>query len=106
MGNNSKYGIVERISRLQLAPDAEMAKLSREVDHRQTPAAARANFEKAMSAAQERFGVWIHRVDWSADRSSVRLTGPGFDVELSYDDQKFYARGTVPLVARLIERPI
>jgi putative polyhydroxyalkanoate system protein len=83
-----------------------MAKIDLEVDHGQTPMAARASFEKAISAAQGRFGTWIHRADWSADRNSVRMTGTGFDVELSYDDQKVYVRGTVPLVARLMDGPI
>jgi hypothetical protein len=77
-----------------------------EVDHGQTPEAVRSSFEKAISAARVRFGTWIHRTDWSADGSSVRMTGPGFDVEFSYDDQKVYARGTVPLGARLMEGPI
>jgi hypothetical protein len=36
----------------------------------------------------------------------VKIVGPGFDVMLSYDDQKVYARGTVPLAFKLMEAPI
>jgi hypothetical protein len=83
-----------------------MAKLDIAIDHKQTPAVAQANFERAMSAAVERFGKWIHRTEWSPNRNSVTMTGPGFDVVVSYDDQKVYARGTVPLAFRMLEGPI
>ena len=76
------------------------------IDHGHTPAVAQANFERAISAAQNRFGKWIHRTEWSARRDSVKMVGPGFDVSLSYDDQKVYARGTVPLALKLMEAPI
>jgi hypothetical protein len=83
-----------------------MAKLNIAIDHGQTPAVARVNFERAITAAVERFGKWIQRADWSPNRDSVKMAGPGFDVELSYDDQKVYARGTVPIAFRLMEMPI
>ncbi len=94
------------MARLHLEAVAKMAKLNIAIDHGQTPAGAQANFERAMSAALERFGKWIPRADWAPDRRSVRMAGPGFDVELSYDDQKVYARGTVPLAFRMLEAPI
>ena len=102
----STYFIPERSSRMHLEPVPQMAKLNMAIDHGQTPAMARANFERAISAAQDRFSKWIHRADWSADRDSVKMVGPGFDVMLSYDDQKVYARGTVPLAFKLMEVPI
>jgi hypothetical protein len=83
-----------------------MAKLNIAVDHGQNPATAQANFEQAITAAQHRFGGYIHRAEWSEDRSSVRMAGPGFDVELSHDDKKVYARGTVPLAFKLMEGSI
>ena len=83
-----------------------MAKLDIALDHGQTPATAQANFERAITAAHSRFGKWIHRADWSADRNSVQMVGPGFDVVLSYDDQKVYARGIVPIAFKLMEAPI
>ena len=83
-----------------------MAKLNIAVEHGQNPAAARANFEQAITAAQDRFAKYIHHADWSEDRGSVRMAGPGFDVELSHDDKKVYAHGTVPLAFKLMEGPI
>ena len=91
---------------MHLEPVSQMAKLNMAIDHGQTPAVARSNFERAISAAQDRFGKWIHRADWSAGRDSVKMIGPGFNVVLSYDDQKVYARGTVPLAFKLMEVPI
>lgn len=82
-----------------------MAQVNIAIDHGQTPEAARANFERTVTAAQAQYGKWIHRADWSADRTRVTLVGPGYEVELSYDDQKVYARGTVPLAFKLLEGP-
>jgi hypothetical protein len=104
--DKSTYFIPERPSRMHLEPVAQMAKLNMAIDHGQTPAAARANFERAINTAQERFSKWIHRAEWSADRDSVKMVGPGFDVLLSYDNEKVYARGTVPLAFKLMEVPI
>jgi Putative polyhydroxyalkanoic acid system protein (PHA_gran_rgn) len=83
-----------------------MAKLNIALDHGQAPTTAQSNFERAMSAAQSRFGMWIHRADWSTDRDSVKMAGPGFDVELSFDDQRIYAHGTVPFAFKLMKVPI
>jgi Putative polyhydroxyalkanoic acid system protein (PHA_gran_rgn) len=83
-----------------------MAQLNIAIEHGQTPEAARGNFERTVNAAQAQYGRWIHRLDWSADRTRVTLAGPGYEVELSYDDQKVYARGTVPLAFKLLEGPV
>lgn len=83
-----------------------MARLDMAVDHGQTPEAARENFEKAVAAAQARYARWLHRLEWSGDRTAVEVSGPGFDVRLSYDDRKVYARGTIPMALKLLEGPI
>ena len=83
-----------------------MAQLNIAIDHGQTLEAARINFERAVPVAQTRFSTWIHRLEWSTDRTKVTLFGTGYAVELSYDDQKVYARGTVPLAFKLLEGPI
>jgi hypothetical protein len=83
-----------------------MAKLNIAMDHGQNPATAQANFEQAITAALHRYGKYIHRADWSEDRGSVRMAGPGFDVELSHDDKKVYAHGTVSWAFKLMEGPI
>ncbi len=83
-----------------------MARLEMAVEHGQAPEAARENFEKAVAAARSQYGRWIHRVEWSEDRTAVDVAGPGFDVRLSYDDRKVYARGTIPMAVKLLEGPI
>lgn len=83
-----------------------MAKMDMAVDHGQTAEAARANFERAIAAAQSQYGRWIGRMEWAPDRTAVDVSGTGFDVRLSYDDRKVYARGTIPMAAKLLEAPI
>ncbi len=83
-----------------------MAQLDMAVEHGQTLEAARENFEKAIAAARTKYGTWIRRMDWSPDRTAVSVAGIGFDVRLSYDDRKVYARGTIPMVLKLLEGPI
>jgi hypothetical protein len=48
----------------------------------------------------------VHQITWADDRSSVKLAGTGFDVDLTYDDKKIYIRGTVPIAFKLMERPV
>jgi hypothetical protein len=80
-----------------------MAELNMTVKHGQTADAARANFEKGITAAHAQHGRWIRQVEWSADRKSAILSGPGYRVTLSFDDQNVYARGNVPLAFKLLE---
>jgi len=83
-----------------------MARVDFAVDHGQEPEAARASFEQAIAKVQTRFATWVRQVTWSEDRSSVTLVGPGFEVELTYDEQKVYVRGTVPIAFKLMEGPV
>ena len=83
-----------------------MAQLDMAVEHGQTAEAARENFEKAIAAAQSQYGRWVRRLEWSPDRTAVNVAGTGFDVRLSYDDRKVYARGTIPMAVKLLEAPI
>ena len=83
-----------------------MAKVDIAVNHGQTPEAAKANFEPPIIAAQVRYTSWIRIVEWSDDRTAAKMVGPGFDVELSYDEQRIYTAGTIPLALKLMEGPI
>jgi hypothetical protein len=83
-----------------------MAELNITVKHGQTADAARANFEKAITAAHSNHGRWIHQVEWSADRTSAILSGPAYRITLSFDDQNVYAKGNVPLAIKLLEGPV
>ena len=83
-----------------------MAPLNLSVKHGQTWDVARANFEKAIEAARTQFGMWIRRVEWSDDRTSAQLSGPGYSVEMSVDAHEVHARGNLPAFARLFEAPL
>jgi hypothetical protein len=83
-----------------------MAQFDIAVEHGQTAEAARANFEKAIAAAQSQYGSWIQRLEWAPDRTSIGVAGTGFDVRLSYDDRNVYARGTIPIAVKWLEGPI
>ncbi len=83
-----------------------MAELDIVVKHGQSLEAARVNFEKAITAAHHEHGRWIRTVEWSDDRTSAIVSGPAYRVTLSFDDQNVYARGTIPLALKLMERPI
>jgi hypothetical protein len=83
-----------------------MAVLNMTFKHGQTAAAARANFEKAITAAHAHHGRWIRQVEWSADRTLAILSGPAYRVTLSFDDQNVYAKGNVPLALKLLEGPV
>jgi hypothetical protein len=83
-----------------------MAELNMTVKHGQTADEARANFEKVIMAAHAHHGRWIRHVEWSVDRKSAILTGPAYQLTLSFDDQNVYARGTVPLALKWLEGPV
>jgi hypothetical protein len=49
---------------------------------------------------------WIRRVEWSDDRTTARLSGPGFAVVVTLDERNVHFKGTVPIFPRLLERPV
>jgi hypothetical protein len=83
-----------------------MAELNIAVKHGQSLEAARVNFERAITVAQKEHSRWISTVEWSDDRTSAIVSGRAYRVTLSLDDQHVYARGTIPLALKLLERPI
>jgi hypothetical protein len=83
-----------------------MAELNMAVKHGQTAEAARANFEKAITAAHAQHGRWIRQVEWLPDRSGAILMGPGYRITLRFDDENVYAKGQVPLAMKWLEGPI
>lgn len=83
-----------------------MASLNMSIEHGQTWEEARVNFEKGITAAGVRYGKYIRLVEWSDDRTSARLRGKGFDVQLRLDEHSIHADGEVPFFVRMLERPI
>jgi hypothetical protein len=83
-----------------------MARLDLAIEHGQPPDVAAAKFQAAILEAQDRFGTWIRRVDWSEDHHSATLSGAGYEVRLWFDDREVHAQGQVPLAWKLLEGPI
>jgi hypothetical protein len=80
-----------------------MARLDLAIEHGQPPDVAQAKFQAAIREAQERFGTWIHRVDWSEDHCAATLSGTGYEVMLWFDDRDVHAQGRIPLAWKLFE---
>ena len=80
-----------------------MARLDLSMEHGRPPESAQASFEAGINDAIARFGSWIGRVDWSEDRRAARITGSGYEVQLSYDDRFLHATGHIPLAWKLLE---
>ncbi len=83
-----------------------MAELNMTIKHGQAPEAARANFVKGITEAHQHHGRWIRDVEWSADRTTAVLSGPGYRVTLTLDDESVHAQGKVPLALKLLEGQI
>ena len=80
-----------------------MARLDLAIEHGQSLEGAAKKFQAAILETQDRFGTWIRRVDWSEDRRSATLSGPGYEVRLWFDDRDVHAHGRIPLAWKLFE---
>jgi hypothetical protein len=80
-----------------------MAQLKLAIAHGQPMEDAAVRFQAAIREAQDRFGTWIRRVDWSDDRHAATLSGPGYEVRLWFDDRDVHAQGRIPLAWKLFE---
>jgi hypothetical protein len=76
------------------------------LQHGRTLEEARSQMETAVREIHRRFRALVQHVEWSADRSRVRLDGTGFWVELWVDAQEFHAAGDIALLGRLFGDPL
>jgi hypothetical protein len=67
---------------------------------------ARSHLETAVHEVQHRFRTLVQHVEWSTDRSWVRLNGTGFWVELWVDAQEVHAAGDIALLGGLLGGPL
>ena len=65
-----------------------MAGLNITVKHGQTLEAARASFQKAITQVHAEHNRWIRHVEWSADQSSAVLSGPSYQITLSFEEAR------------------
>src|SRR5262249_30099701 len=72
------------------------------VQHGHTFEAARSRLETAVHEITSRFGTLVRRVEWSTDRSQVRLEGIGLWIEMRVDAQAVHVSADLPVLGRLL----
>jgi len=72
------------------------------VQHGHTFDEARRCLETAVSELTSRFGTLVRRVEWSPDRSQVRLEGSGVWIELRLDGQTVHMSADIPVLGRFL----
>jgi hypothetical protein len=82
-----------------------MPLLSLTIAHHQTLEEARRRLEGAVNDVAQRFGG-IQRVEWSADRTRVKLEGLGARVEMWVDARDVHATGDIPILGGLLSGPL
>ena len=72
------------------------------VQHGHTLDEARRRLETTVAELTSRFGTLVRRVEWSPDRSQVRLEGSGVWIELRLDAQAVHLSADIPLLGRFL----
>ena len=72
------------------------------VQHGHTFDEARRRLETAVHEITSRFGTLVRRVEWSTDRSQVRLEEIGFWIEMWVDAQAVHVSADIPVLGRLL----
>src|SRR5438067_707352 len=83
-----------------------MAVLNLTLKHGTTLEDARAKLAEAVQQVQSRFGAFVQRVGWTADRNAVKLAGTGFDVEMRVDPVELHVVGDIPFLGQLLAGPV
>lgn len=63
---------------------------------------ARARLETTVQEAVNKFGRMIQRIEWNADRSEVKLFGPGVEVQMRIDPQLVHVSGDIAILGGLL----
>jgi len=79
-----------------------MSLMTLSVQHGQTFDEACRRLENAVHEMQSRFSPLVRRVEWSTDRSQVRLEGIGFWVEMRVDARAVHVSADLPMLGRLL----
>jgi len=72
------------------------------VQHGHTFDEAKKRLETAVHEIQSRFSTLVQQVEWSTDRSQVRLEGIGFWIEMQVDAQAVHVSADIPVLGRLL----
>jgi hypothetical protein len=78
-----------------------MSLLNLSVKHGTSLAEAQQRMQAAVDEAQAKFAGAISQTNWSPDRKSVTLHGPGVVVELKVDAEQVHATADMPLLGIL-----
>ncbi len=78
-----------------------MSLIQLSVQHGHTFDEAKKRLETAVHEIQSRFSTLLRQVEWSTDRSQVRLEGSGFWVEMQVDAQAVHLSADIPVLGRL-----
>src|SRR6266511_1827001 len=81
-----------------------MPLISLSIAHGQTLEEARRRLEMVIHEVSDRFGV--RRVEWSADRSRVKLEGVGARLDMWVDAQEVHVTGDIPALGGLLSGPL
>jgi outer membrane protein TolC len=76
------------------------------VRHGRTLEDARRRLETAVQQVSAQFGAMVRRVEWSADRSRVKLEGVGAWVELWVDAQDVHVTGDLSILGNVLGGPL
>jgi len=79
-----------------------MSLITLSVQHGHTFDEARKHLETAVHEIISRFSTLVKRVEWSTDRSQVRLEGSGFWIKLQVDVQAVHLSADLPVLGRLL----
>ena len=79
-----------------------MSLMTLAVQHGHTFDEARTRLETAVHEVTRQCGTLIQRVEWSTDRSQVRLEGIGCWIEMLVDAQAVHVSADIPVLGRLL----
>ena len=72
------------------------------MQHGQTFEDARQRLATAVQEVTRRFGILVRRVEWSTDRSQVRLEGIGLWIAMRVDAHVVHVSADIPVLGRLL----
>jgi hypothetical protein len=82
-----------------------MSLIKLSVKHNRSLEEARAQLETAVNQVRNRFGRMLQRVEWSADRATVKMYGAGFEVDMHVDHQDVHVSADLPFLGGLLGSP-
>ena len=83
-----------------------MSMITLSMHHGQNQDEARTRLEAAVGDLRKLFGSLIQEVNWSDDKTQVRINGAGFWLDLRVDAQDVHATGDIAMLGRLLRAPL